>query len=204
MQTITDTHVMTVHLQEMQMVLINSPFTVNLMGMCFEEINSLIAECKRTSRSTHMLCRKLNQNVQRILYERNYDELIPTIKEFMRIYPLFNVAQKGITIAKKIIPYCEGELLGVINNISETLHFITPDYHIICTLILPRGKIYIEFLKQINSALMNGSPDIELTCNYFTSDKCFEDLDLANVNHLIKQQEVAPNYVNERASEYSY
>ena len=127
MQTIIDPLRMTMYLQHMQKVLINSPFSINLMGMCFEELNSLIAECKRTSRSTHMLCRKLNQSVQRILYERNYDKLIPALQEFMRIYPLFNVAQKAVTIAKKITPYCEGELLGVLNNISERLHLVTPD-----------------------------------------------------------------------------
>ena len=192
-RTIVDPHIMTLHLQQMQMVLINSPFTVNLMGIYFEELNSLIAECKRLSRSTHMLCRKLNQSVQRILYERNYDKLIQAMQEFMRIYPLFNISQKAITIAKKIIPYCEGELLDAINMSSERLQLMTHDYHIICTLIIPSGKIHVEFLKQITSALMNGPPDIELTYNYFTCNKYSEDLNLVRVNRLIKLQEVAPN-----------
>ena len=200
MRIITDPHCMILYLQNMQMVLINSPFTVHLMGICFEEINSLIAECKRTSRSTHVLCRKLNQSVQRILYEKDYDKLIPAIQEFISIYPLFNVAQKAITIVKKIIPYCEGRLLGAINMLNEKLHFMTLDYHIICTLTIPLSKIHIEFLKQITSALMNGSPDIELTYNYFTSNKCSEDVDLVSVHYLIKLQEIAPNYINENAS----
>ena len=203
-RTITDPHDMTMRLQSMQRVLVNLPFTVNLIGICFEELTSLIAECKRTSRSTHMLCRKLNQSVQRILYERNYDKLIPTLQEFMKIYPLFNVAQKAVIIVKKIIPYCEGELLGVMNKSSEKLHILTPEYHIICTLTIPICKRHVEFLKQITSALMNGSPDIELTCNYFTSRKYLDDLSLVYANHFIKLQEVAPNYVNENASEYNY
>ena len=204
MLSIIDPHDITVHLQGMQMVLINSPFTANLTEICFEELNSLIAECKRTSRSTHMLCRKLNQSVQRFLYERNYDKLIPALQEFMRIYPLFNVAQKAVTIAKKIIPYCEGELLSVINKLSEQLHLITPDYHIIFTLFIPMCKIHIEFLKRITSALMNGSPDIELTYNYFTSNEYLEDVSLVDVNRLIKLQEVAPNFVNKSAFKNHY
>ena len=51
---------------------------------------------------------------------------------------------------------------------------------------------------------MNGSPDIELTYNYFTSNKCSEDLELIFVNHLIKRQEVVPNVVNEGVSEHNY
>ena len=196
MQMIIDPHSMTEHLYKIQRVLINSPFTVNLMGICFEELNSLIAECKRTSTNAHMLCRKLNQSVQRILYERDYDKLIPAMQEFMRMYPLFNVTQKAVSIAREIIPYCEDELLSAINNSSEYLHLITSDYHMFCSLIIPMDKIYIEFLKRITSALMNGSPDIELTYNYFKSDKYLEDLDLVSVNYLIKLQEIAPNYVN--------
>ena len=201
-QTITDPHYMTLFLQHIQKLLTALPFTLNLIGLSFEELNSLIAECKRTSRSTYMLCRKLNQSVQRILYERNYDKLIPAIQEFMRIYPLFNVAQKAVTIVKKIIPYCEGELLDFINELSERLHLLTPDYHQISTVSIPLGKVYVEQLKLITSALMNGSPDIELTYNYFTSDEGSEDITLILANCLIKRQEVAPNIVNKDASKY--
>ena len=203
-RTIVDPHGMALLLKGMQVVLKNSPFTVNLMGICFEELNSLIAECKKASTSTHMLCRKLNQSIQRILFERNYDELIPAIQKFMRIYPLFNIAQKAITIAKKIIPYCEGKLLDVIIKTSEQLHLITPDYHITHTLVIPMGKIHIEFLKQITSALMNGSPDIDLTYNYFASDKYLEVINLVRVNRLIKLQEVAPNFVYNSALKNHY
>ena len=42
----------------------------------------------------------------------------------MRTYPLFNVAQKAVTIIKKITPYCDGELLSFINKLSE--HVATP------------------------------------------------------------------------------
>ena len=202
MQIIIYPHFITVHLQTMRMVLIKSPFTVNLIGIAIEELNSLIAECKRQSRSTHMLCRKLNQSVQRILYERDYDKLIPAIQEYMRIYPLCNVAQKAIIIVKKIITYCEGELLGSINELSERLHLLTPDYHQISTVSIPLGKVYVGQLKLITNALMNGSPDIELTYNYFTSDEGSEDISLVLANCLIKRPEVAPNIVNKDASKY--
>ena len=196
-QTFTDPYNMSLILQSLHKVLTYLPLIPNLVGTLFEELNSLIAECKRTSRNTQMLCRKLNQSVQRILYERNYDKLIPALQEFIRIYPLFNVVQKAITIVRKIIPYCEDKLLDLVNKISESLHILTPDYHQISISSIPLGKESIKHLKQITSALMNGSPDIELAYNYFKSNKHLEGLDLVNDNYLIKLQEVAPNFVNQ-------
>ena len=43
--------------------------------------------------------------------DRNYDKLIQTVEEFIKNYPLCNVAQEAVIMVKKIIPYCDGELL---------------------------------------------------------------------------------------------
>ena len=84
-----------------------------------------------------MLCRKLNQGVQIILYEKDYDKLIPVIQEFMRINPLYNIVEKAITIVKKITPYFKGKpLLHYINDLCKQLHILTPHYHIITTLMI--------------------------------------------------------------------
>ena len=204
-QTITDPHFMAAYLQDIHNVLEGlSPFTLNFMGISLKELNSLIAECKRTSRSTHILCRKLNQSVQRILYEKKYDKLIPAIQEFVKIYPLFNVAQKTITIANKITPYCEDILQHIVKEVIEYVHLFIPQYHYISTSTIPLCKVHIEHHKQITSALMNGSLHIELTYNYFISNKASEDINLVNANQVIKQQEIAPNIVKKLHSKSYY
>ena len=199
MLTVIDPHDVIVKLQPIKDLLMTSPYTKNfLLG---EEINSLTVDCTHVLKDAHKLCRKLNQSVQRNLYENNYDKLIQTVEEFIINYPLCNVAQKAVTIMKKIIPYCDGELLHCMMMRCEYLQMKTHDYHNITTLILPSIKLYIKLHKQITSSLHNGSPDIELTYRYFMSGKYNEELKLVRTNRLIELQEVAPNYVHRQATQ---
>ena len=177
-----------------------SPYTINLLSLLGQEINSLITKSKRILKDAHKLCRKLNQSVQRNLYHKNYDKLIQTVEEFIKNSPLCNVAQKAVTMVKKIIPYCDGELLHYVMMRCEYLQMKTHDYHGIITLTLPRIKLPIKLHKQITSSLLNGSPDIELTYYYIMSGKYDEEIELVKTNCLIKLQEVAPNFVQEQAS----
>ena len=192
MCSVSDPHNIIRILQKMHKLLTSSPSILNLI---VEELSSLNTECKRASKNAHMLCRKLNQGVQRILYEKEYDKLIPTVQKFMRIYPICNIAEKAIIIVNKILPYCEGELLDILNGGCECLYLMTLDYHQITTATIPCIKLHIKHIKQITSALTNGSPDIERMYHYFVSDKYQEDHDLLVVDHLIKVQNVAPKYV---------
>ena len=143
------------------------------------------------------MCRKLNQSVQRNLHDKNYDKLIQTVEEFIKNYPLCNVAQKAVTMVKNIIPYCDGELRHHMMMECEYLQMKTHDYHPITTLLLPYTKLCIKLHKQITSSLLNGSPDIELTYYYLWSGKYDEDRELVNTNQLIKLQKVAPNFVQQ-------
>ena len=77
---------------------------------------------------------------------------------------------------------------------------MTPDYHQITAFTIPFIKLHIKYIKQITSALTNGSPDIEWTHHYFTSGEFQEDFALLKAEHLIKLQKVAPNYVHLLAS----
>ena len=198
MYTVNDPHRVILLLQEIKDNLMTSPHTINLLSLLGEDINSLITNCKGTLKDAYKLCRKLNQNV---LFENNYDKLIQTVEEFIKNYPLCDVAQKAVTMVKKIIPYCDGKLLHYMMGRCERLQMMTPDYHDITTLLLPNIKLYIKLHKQITSSLLNGSHDIELTYHYITSGKCDEEMDLINANRLIKLQEVAPNFVQRRASQ---
>ena len=201
MTTVTNPHCVILLLQEIKDALMTSPYTINLLSLLGEDINSLMTNCKGTLKDVHKLCRKLNQSVQRNLYENNYDKLIQTVEEFIKNYPLCDVAQKAVTMVKKIIPYCDGELLHYVMMRCEYLQMMTPDYHCITTSLLPYIKLHIKQHKQINSSLLNGSPDIELTYHYFMSGKYYEEIELVKANYLIKLQEVAPNMVQEEASQ---
>ena len=201
MCTVTDPHYVILELQRIKDVLMTSPYTINLLSLLGEDINSLITNCKGTLKDAHKLCRKLNQSVQRNLYENNYDKLIQTVEEFIKNYPLCDVAQKAVTMVKKIIPYCDGKLLHDMMMSCECLQIMTLDYHSITTFVLPRIKFYIKLHKQITSSLLNGSPDIELTYHYFMSGKYYEEVELVKANCLIKLQEVAPIFVQQQASQ---
>ena len=201
MYTVIDPHEVILLLQEIKDALMTSPHTINLLSLLGEDINSLMTNCKGTLKDAHKLCRKLNQSVQRNLYENNYDKLIQTVEEFIKNYPLGDVAQKAVTMVKKIMPYCDRELLHYMMRRCEVLGIRIPDYHIITTLVLPGIKLYIKLHKQITSSLLNGSPDIELTYHYIMSGKYNEEEGLVWTNRLIKLQEVAPNIVQQLASQ---
>ena len=200
MCTVNDPHRVILTLQRIKNTLMISPYTMNL-SLLGEEINSLTVDCKEMLQNAHKLSRKLIQSVQRNLYENNYDKLIQSVEEFIKNYPLCNVAQKTVTMVKKIIPYCDGKLLRYLMIECEHLQMKTPDYHLITTSSLPYIKLNIKLHKQISSSLLNGSPDIELTYHYFMSGKYNEERELVRTNRLIKLQEVAPMYVQQRASQ---
>ena len=199
--TVADPHVILLQLQNTNDALMSSSYYSNLLSLFGEDINSLITDCKQLLKDAHKRCRKLNQRVERNLYKRNYDKLIQTVEEFIKNHPLCNVAKKAVAMVKKIIPYCDGELLQYMKTKCEHLQISTPDYHDITTLTLPYIKLHIKLHKQITCSLLNGSHDIELTYHYIRSGKHDEEVELVWTNRLIKLQEVAPKYVQQEASQ---
>ena len=201
--TATDPHAIIVILERINDVLASSSYYSNLLSLLGGEMNSLITDCKDLLKDVYKLSRKLNQSVERNLYERNYDKVIQTVEEFIKNYPFCNVTQKAVTMVKKIIPYCDGKLLEYMMIRCEGLQIYTSDYHEIPTLILPYIKLHIKLHKQITNSLLNGSPDIELNYQFFMSEsnKYNEELELVRTNYLIKLQEVAPTYAQQRASQ---
>ena len=197
MFTTIDPHVIILLLRQIKGALMTSPYTVNLLSLLGEEINSLTVDCAHMLKHTYKLCRKLNQSVQRSLSEKKYDELIQIVEEFIKNYPLCNVAQKAVSMVKKIMTYCDGELLHYMMMLCERLQIKTHDYHDSTTLILPIIKLYVKLHKRITSSLLNGSPDIELTYHYILSGKFSEEEELVSTNYLINLQDVAPNTVQQ-------
>ena len=199
--TIIDPHHIIFILQQINDGLMISPYTINLLTILGEEINSLIGESKQILNDAYKISRKLNQNIQRNLYEKQYDKLIQTIQEFIKTFPLCNVAQKAVTMIMKIMPYCDGELLHYMMMRCEDLQRKTSDYHHIATYVVPFIKLHIKVIKQITCALINGSPEVEATYQYFASGKLDEEGELVWSDHLIKLQDVAPNFVYQEVSQ---
>ena len=190
MRTITDPHDIIRKLQGMKTILMTSPSTRNLLSLLDEET---ITDCKQILQNAHNLCRKLNQSVQRDLYEKNYDKLIKTVEKFIKNYPLCNIAKNVVTMMNKMIPLCDGKLLHYMIMTCEHFQMLTHDYHPLTTLALPYIRIHVKLHKLITSSFQNGSPDYELTLQYMMSGKYNEEIDLVEFNHFIKLQEVAPN-----------
>ena len=172
-----------------------------MLSLLDKEINSLILDSKAVLKDAHKLCKKLNQSVQRYLYEKKYDNIIQTVEEFIKSYSLCNVAQKAVTMVKKIILYRNlgevnhSEILRFFKERCEHLEIMTFNYHDITAYVLPVIKLYIKVHKQISSSLLNGSPDIELTFNYIMFGKFKEDRELVQTDYIMKLKEVAPNVV---------
>ena len=198
--TVTDPHEVILILQQIKEVIMSSPYTMNLLSLLDDQINSLQGECKQMIKNVNKWCRKLSQNVQRNLCEQKYDKLIQTIEEFIKAYPMCILAQKAATMVKRMLPYCDGELLHFIAVKYEHFQRRTSDYHVFTTLILPSIKLFIKQHDKITKSLHNGSPDIEQTYHYFRSGKYSEELELVQNNYFIKLLEVAPNYVQQKAS----
>ena len=61
MRTVDDPHNVILILQRIKDAIMTSPYTINLMSLLGEEINSLTTNCKQMLKDAHKLCRKLNQ-----------------------------------------------------------------------------------------------------------------------------------------------
>ena len=202
MYIVTDPHLITNTIQRIKDVLMLSPHTMNLLSLIVGEINSLIADCKKMLNDAHKLCRRIKQAIQRNLHEKKHDKIIQIAEEFIKHYPLCNIAQKAVTMVKQIMPYCNGQLLDIMIITCEHLQIKTRDYHQITTALLPHIGLYFKMHEQITSSLLNGSPDIESIYSYYISGKFDEESQLIDVYRLIKLQEVAPNFVNQEAKRH--
>ena len=198
--TVAEPHNIILALQCLKQAIMSSPYAMKLLSLLDDQINFLQDECKQIIKNVNELSRKLNQCVQRNLCEQKYDKLIQAIEEFIKHYPLFMLAQKVAAMMKRIISYCDGELVYFLRRQYEQYQITTSDYHSITTRILPYIKLFVKQHNKIASSLQNGSPDIELIYHYFRSSKDREEEDLVQANYLIKLQEVAPNVVQKLAS----
>ena len=189
---VTEPHMIILLVQELKDALMIFPCPIDFLSLVDQEIDEVIDESKSKLKDAHTLCRILNQTIQRNLYEKNYDKVIEAAREFINSYPLCNVAEKAVNVAKKIIPYCYFK-----TTTCGHLQLLTTDYHIINTLIIPRITLFINLHKQIVNSLSKGKLHIIETYTYLVRGKFDQDFDLVRINHLIKRQEIAPDVVHE-------
>ena len=202
MQAVIDPHHVILILQWIKDSLANSPHTMNLFSLFLEEIDSLISNCKSIIKDVYKWCRTINQSVQKPLHEKNFDKLIQTIEELINNYELHIVAQNAVTVIMKIVPNCDNELQNYIMWKCQEMQMKTRQHHHNTLLTLPYLKMYSKVHKQITNSLQNGSPDIELTCNYFTGGKIDEDIELVRTNRLINLQDACPTFVRYKVLQY--
>jgi len=150
---ISDPHAIIHTLQQIQVAVMVSPNIAIFFPMLYNQINSLIRECRKILQDVHRLSRALNQNVQRWLMQRNYNNLIQTIEKYVSKYRLPVVVEQAVTLVRKIFPYCDSELLHYIKEWFQGLEIRAPDYHEINLRILPHIKLYVKQVQQIHTSL---------------------------------------------------
>jgi len=199
MMTITDPHRIIGVLQSILDALMTSPTITAFFPTLMDEIKSVISECRKILNDAHKLSRTLNQNVQRCLTQRNYENLVQTIERYSNKYPVTAVAQRAVTMVKKVFPYCDEELLHYIKWGCEHLQTNIHDYHQITLITSPLLKLYAKELQIIYTSLQTGSPDVETVTQYFLSGQHDEETELIKTKALIKLQEVTPDLVHKMA-----
>ena len=202
MNMVFDPHAMILALINISGAIASSPNIAISFPSLYEQFNTLINACDKILKDNHKLSRIFNENIQRYLNQKNYFNLIQVVETHMKQYPVGLVAQQAVDIVKKIIPFCDKDMLPFIQEQLELCQMLTSDYHEITLRIIPYIKLSVKELQQINSSLLGGPDDIKINDQYYTSGKCKEDYAMVKVNYLIKVQEVAPSYVYKQLANF--
>jgi len=197
MRTVLDPHVVILLLRQIEAALINSPKALNVLA---EQISTLKADCDTVLKNIHKLSRKLNQKSQRYLYVKDYESLIQVVDDYCVNYPVGPIALNCLTMVKSM-QSSDFELRRRIKVWNELLHRITPSYHYITYMTLPRVKLYTKLHKQIDEALQTGSSNVDQIIEYYTSGRYHEEVAQFWTNYLNKLQEVAPDSVQQLISQ---
>ncbi|XP_065900591.1 uncharacterized protein [Dysidea avara] len=192
MWTVQDPHYIMAALQSIQRALMVLPNIATSLPSLNDEINSLISDCRTILKDVYKMSRTLNQNIQRCMYQRDYPKLIQTIEAYNSKYPTGTIAQKAVTMVKKILPHCDSKHLDNLFLLGHLFLFKTSDYHDNTLQTLPAIKFYTKELQLIYS-LQAESPDSVVTNQYWSSGQRIEDLKLMKINHFIKIREAKFN-----------
>jgi len=205
--TLTEPHDIITKLQDIQEELTSSANIAAFLPFLCEQISTLISECHKLLKDVHALTRKLNQNVQKCLNQRNYYDLICVIENYMIDFPARTISQHALTLIQQALPYCDEKTLQFIMRKCEVLQMSTLEYNVIKLGILPLIKAHVNHMYKINSALMAGPPQLQIMCHYITSKKFLEKIDVIVANYLVTAKEITPSviqYVKEHPKDCSH
>jgi len=189
MKTVIEPHQLMLTLKPMQKIASKMPEIVMFLPLIGKQISSLVDECNNILKDAHKMSRRLNKDVQKYLTQKSYLDLIKTIEDYINNYPILEVAKKAVAILQTILPYCEGDLLHLVTTAYDNMQMKTIDYHQFTLVTLPGIKSQAKSLMQIDSSLLTGSPDIELT---------YHSLSSRNPENAVwkSTQEIAPSYAS--------
>jgi len=193
-------HCAIVILQNIKIALMAFPNIISFFPSSCEEIDSIISDCHKILKNVQNVSRKLRKKFQQYLIQGNYTKLIQLIETYCKKRSIHSVSQQAVAIVKKILPYCDGEVLHIITMRYERLQMLTPNYDICKSMMLPAIKLFTEQLHRIDTSLQAGSPYIDVTYYYFRSGKYDKDMNLWSKDYASKLQPVAPNFAHELAA----
>jgi len=206
MWTILDPHIIKLILEYTQDALKAPPNNTIIppTDSVFDKIASLSTDCGEVLNDAHKLSRKLNQGIQRCLVDANYEDLVKTMQTYIEDYRAGRLAKKAADLVNKARTHCSINLPSDTSQWYEYLQLLTPKYHHIRLLIIPRIEQYLKQLQRINFSLESGSQEIEQTYDYFMSSNFWEeDSYQVVVNYFFSIRDVAPGWVERRIAGYN-
>jgi len=148
-----------------------------------KQIKSLMSECQKFLKDNQKATRNFRQTAQRNLHERDYDTFVKNIENYCTNNPFAPTVQKCIDLFNAIIMSCSGsELFCFMTKKCETFHQLLPLYNV-NSKYLSVIKFFVRVLKQMHTALLTGSPNIELAANYVTSGRLHDERQLLEENY---------------------
>jgi len=196
MHAMYDPHRAILVLQAAKQYLQMSPNVKAFIPATNTQIHQLEKDCHEALKCAVKLNRKLNQNVQHCIANRNYQKLIRTIEAYICDYPIGLVTQRAVTILNTTKLYCDGAILHNIVFICEEIQMLASTYHYINLVISPLIKLYLKELEEIRCSFISGTSEIERINKYYTSGENDRDSQLIIKKWLEKVQEIAPNHAN--------
>ena len=185
-----DPHTLTVVLKLIQNKVMKSTNAQIVLPLLCDELSTVICDCQNALKNVLKVIRRLNQRIQQSLTHKNYDKLRRTLRILMRNYPAGIIAERAVSVLKKIIPKCDKSLSEYVMDKCEGLLSMTPDQHHITLLSIPCIDFHVKEIQQIEKALLMGSPETNFLCDYYVNGKFDKEYKLLYSDYLIKRQEI--------------
>ena len=189
----TFAHGLILGMQQIQIGLNASPNITIHFPTLHLQLDSLISDCQRALKLYYNLSRKLNQNIEQCLAEKNYRNVIQILEHFLNNLPTEIVAEQAITLLQKTIPFCQPRQITAMTEKLEAFKLMTYKFFI-CHPAIMGIKVLIKKLQDINRSIEAGSP--EITYMQYTVGNMFEE-DFAD-KHWLRVKEIAPTIYNKK------